>query len=581
MKVASLRTLLRQGSLFITLVIGGMAHASDSVYWQKLLRNDQVSEAEFMVRLQQQPQLACDYPARYAYLREQYPERVPDAPSCPALSDWLTGIDAEQATLIFASDYLNNPSSMFGHTLLRIDAKSHSDDVRLLSYAINYSAQTNTTNGLEFAWKGLTGGYPGAFSLLPYYEKVKEYNDWESRDLWEYELALTSAEVHRLLLTYWEWQEQPRPYYFLSSNCSYELLGLLEMARPGLDLQSQFPAYAIPSDTLRTVLAQDGMLKRVTYRAASGTQRDLQLKENTAAANSAAAWLMAQPQRALPTLSTDEQAQALDLAYDELYDRHVQRQASADAPQRLRQLLVRRAALDSRITRPQPAQPKIDPSQGHDTARWGLGWGYDDRHYAVVHYRPAYHDWLDNSDGYRRGAAIDFLSGSVRFDDHTLKINHFTVVGIDSLAPINALRTPKSWAIRFGAEQILTDQRDDDRRHTSVVLDGSTGVTVALGDTLCFGQGYSSVHGGRAWQDGWQLSAGARLGCIGSISTLPLRWRIESKPQFAWPDQRMRYDTSIGAQMDLGKQQALRFSTSHQRQQQDNTTLQLDWLHYF
>lgn len=183
---------------------------------------------------------ACRYPGRHAWLSQQRPDLASQWPkaNCPELNTWLTGLDANQVTLVFASDYLNNPSSMFGHTLMRIDAASQSDDTRLLSYAINYSAQTNTNNGLEFAVKGLTGGYPGAYSLLPYYEKVKEYNDWESRDLWEYELALTPAEVRQMLLVFWDWRGITSPHYFLSRNCSYELLGLIEMARPGLNLQS-------------------------------------------------------------------------------------------------------------------------------------------------------------------------------------------------------------------------------------------------------------------------------------------------------------------------------------------------------
>lgn len=581
--LASLRTLLRQGSLVLITTLSTPLWASAD-YWHTLLRNDRQTQAEAIAALEADPQgYSCDYPARRAYLAAQFPAQAAQWPSvdCPELTTWLQGIDAEQATLIFASDYLNNPSSMFGHTLLRIDAKSHGDDVRLLSYAINYSAQTNTQNGLEFAWKGLTGGYPGLFSLLPYYEKVKEYNDWESRDLWEYELTLTPAEVHRLLLTYWEWRKQPRPYYFLSANCSYELLALLEMARPGLDLQSQFPVHAIPSDTLRAVLQQPGLLKRITYRAASGTQRQLQIAHNSPSANTAANQLIEHPQLALESLSEAEQAQALDLAYDELYDRHVQRDSDAEAPHRLRQLLIRRATLSTANQRPQPAQPAHDPSQGHGTARWGVGWAHsDNQDYAVVHIRPAYHDWLDNPQGYRRGARIDFLAGSLRVDEHAVKLNEFTLVGIDSLAPINALRTPKSWAVRVGAQRALSDQVHSRERHTSWVVDGSSGLTWDVG-ALCFGQGYSSLQGGQAWADGWQLSAGLRAGCIGEVPGIALRWQVEALPQYAWPDNALRQEYRLGTQLDLGGSQALRLRWDHQQQHVHSQLLTLDWLHYF
>lgn len=41
---------------------------------------------------------------------------------------------------------------------------------------------------------------------MPYYRKVKEYGDFESRDLWEYELNLTPEETRFLVSHIWEMQ---------------------------------------------------------------------------------------------------------------------------------------------------------------------------------------------------------------------------------------------------------------------------------------------------------------------------------------------------------------------------------------
>jgi hypothetical protein len=98
--------------------------------------------------------------------------------------------------MIFPAAYLNSPSSMFGHTLLRIDqANVQSDQTALLSYAINFGAYIEgSDNSILYAWKGLMGGYPGLFALVPYQEKLSEYRSLENRDLWEYRLNLTQAE---------------------------------------------------------------------------------------------------------------------------------------------------------------------------------------------------------------------------------------------------------------------------------------------------------------------------------------------------------------------------------------------------
>ncbi len=67
----------------------------------------------------------------------------------------------------------------------------------------------------------------------------------------------------------WELGPTRFDYYFFDENCAYHLLSLLEVARPGLQLTDRFRWWAIPSDTVRAVTDQPGLLKRVVYRPAS------------------------------------------------------------------------------------------------------------------------------------------------------------------------------------------------------------------------------------------------------------------------------------------------------------------------
>ena len=90
---------------------------------------------------------------------------------------------------------------MFGHTLLRIDTREGRD---LLGWAVNFAGATGNDGGIVYAARGLTGGYQGYFSVVPYYEKVKSYGDWENRDIWEYDLALTPDELRLLIDHLWE-----------------------------------------------------------------------------------------------------------------------------------------------------------------------------------------------------------------------------------------------------------------------------------------------------------------------------------------------------------------------------------------
>jgi len=157
---------------------------------------------------------------------------------------------------------MNSPASMFGHTLLTIDTES---GTKLLSHALNYAAVTPDTFGPLFAVKGLFGLYRGYYSILPYYAKIQEYSDMERRDMWEYGLNLDKTEVVRLLMHAYEMDLIYSDYFFFDENCSFNLLFMLEAARPGLDLTGRMGAWVMPLDTIRAV-KESGLVSEVHYR---------------------------------------------------------------------------------------------------------------------------------------------------------------------------------------------------------------------------------------------------------------------------------------------------------------------------
>src|ERR1041384_1501063 len=120
--------------------------------------------------------------------------------------------------------------------------------------------------------KGLMGGYHGRFSTFPYYMKVQEYNNLESRDLWEYDLALSSAAIERLVSHLWELGNVRLRYFFLNKNCSYYLMPLLEVADPDRDFKTEYVFKTIPVDTVRTVIRQPGYLGKITRRPSHATK---------------------------------------------------------------------------------------------------------------------------------------------------------------------------------------------------------------------------------------------------------------------------------------------------------------------
>ncbi|OVE79891.1 hypothetical protein BVY02_02050, partial [bacterium J17] len=217
----------------------------------------------------------CRFVARYRWLKNQLnfdSKQLPEA-ECPHFEEWRENMAASGMTLVFPSAYFNNPASMYGHTLLRIDAADQNEQTRLLAYTTSFTASTGEDGGLAFAAKGLLGGYLGSFSVIPYYIEVTQYSDMENRDIWEYQLALNQEEVDRAVFHLWELTTTYFDYYFFDENCSYHLLSLLEAAKPELKLTDEFKWWALPSDTVKVITENyPELINKIVFRPAASSK---------------------------------------------------------------------------------------------------------------------------------------------------------------------------------------------------------------------------------------------------------------------------------------------------------------------
>src|SRR5690606_20999004 len=110
--------------------------------------------------------IRCKFPARSSWLMQQLDiseQQLPEV-SCPDFDQWIAEVKPYQATLIYAAEFTGKPSSMFVHTLLRRDPKDQQQLI-LISYAGNDAATVDSNDSWSFAWKGLTGQYPGEYTL--------------------------------------------------------------------------------------------------------------------------------------------------------------------------------------------------------------------------------------------------------------------------------------------------------------------------------------------------------------------------------------------------------------------------------
>lgn len=242
-------------------------------------RNPDSELAANLLAIQESPtNYACRFPARAHWLRTtQWYERGKPEAACPELETALRKLKPDTAVVMFASEYLGNPSSAFGHTFLVFERAGRS---RLLSQAVNYAARVDERSASN-AWKGLTGQLPGQYQILPTFEKVKEYNDLAQRDIWEYELELEPDEVRQLFRHVWELEGIRSDYWFLDENCAFNLLQILDVARPAptpsLLLSEQAAKLTVlPADVIK-LLDRSGLVRKRTFRPALASDIAAQL----------------------------------------------------------------------------------------------------------------------------------------------------------------------------------------------------------------------------------------------------------------------------------------------------------------
>ena len=417
----------------------------------------------------------CAFPARFRWLDSQlnFDRARMQVPDCPVIELWRQRINADSVSLIFSSYYLNNPASMFGHTLLRLDSADRSQP-HLLDFALNYAAQIEADVGLiEYAWRGVTGGFDGRFSVFPYYDRVKLYNDVENRDLWEYNLNLEPEQIDFMLLHAWELANTRFDFYFLRENCSYHLLSLLEAADPTLDLRSHYRAWTLPTETIRLIAAQPGLVTGVTYRASLRSQAERRMGRLDARSRERARALSKNPS-ALDTpewrdVSPATGAKITDAAIDLLrYQRVRDGEDAAQSRGRLHELLVQRSRLPpvpdvAPVERPPDIVP---PDQGHDPARLELALGNVDRDlgaprwdgdFVELSLQPGFHDLLANEDGQAPDSQIRIMSLSARYwqDSERWRVREAALLDIVSLYPATQLPGGMSWKIYLGWQQNL------------------------------------------------------------------------------------------------------------------------------
>ncbi len=453
--------------------------ANDKFYTDKNGRYNPKSEMETEIKLfNEGDDIKCEFPARFEWLKEKGLVKG-DLTGCKDYQSFMNDVKPDGITVLFTNAFMSNPASLFGHTLIRIDTSRKG--TQMLAHGSNFGANSGDDSGPVYAFKGLVGGYYGGYVISPYWDVINTYNNIENRDIWEYHLNLTHKEQIMFVNHLYEMKDALIRYFFLSKNCSYMILELLEAVRPELNITKDYNYWAIPLDTLKTIKEVPDLVDSVNYRPARYTKLRAQLEAMDEAQYNAFYEGITEHNYDMMELSEEQKPLVLESEYQ--YYQYIYTAGDMELKEYRKNSF---AVLRKRSSMPQAKEIKPkgqDPSLSHASAQIMLGGGvYDHQSFEQINIRPAYTALTDDNWGLIKGAGISVMEAQLRYYNQTHKtvLQRLTGLKIASFVPADRIFSPWSYISDFNVHREYNPSNNLDGYVGEMIF--GMGKTYALSD---------------------------------------------------------------------------------------------------
>ena len=400
----------------------------------------------------------CKYPARFDFLNKYLNfENLPKV-NCIKYQAFFNEIKPESLTMIFPTTYINNPASMFGHTLIRIDKEdSFKNNSYINSIIINYGADTKgETSGIIYAFKGVFGIYDGIFSATYYYNMINNYNNLENRDIIEYKLNYTKEQSILYTKHIWELLNAKISYYFFQKNCSYLMLETLNILNVDYDLTKNFILETTPINTIK-LLKQRNIITEKKYRPS--IQKEIQDNINTISKQDIKK-IKNFMKKDVNELELNDNL-SYQLTYKYLEYNKVKRKFTEEEYKKKSFYILKK--INSTENNQKLKIEDIEyPDEGHNTNRVGLLVGRKkDKNYIQLAYKPTYQELVDDNYGFEKNSEIGFLNINVNYflKDKKFDLETLDFIKIKSLPKQSNIFKPISFTILFGINNLYNENK--------------------------------------------------------------------------------------------------------------------------
>lgn len=469
----------------------------------------------------------CKKLARYHWLNNHlnFPEAIKNI-YCEQFSNWVDLENINSVSLVFATGYLKNPASFYGHPFLKFNTEKDGRSSLLDTTLNNGAIVPNNENALVYVIKGLLGGYQSAFSDTKFYQLNHNYTEQDLRDTWEYELNLTQAQIENIVHYSWELLGEKFGYKFFNKNCAFFIENILAY---GLQQRITKPSifYQIPATTFFNIMDMSNgtspLVKKITHNPSRQTQFHQKYTSLSRNEKASVEQLISDDASHIATmkLSEDSQIKVIDTTIDYYNYLQVKDSENIDTYTRKKyQLYLSRLELDKKIDsdwQKNSTDINTAPHEGTEPTLTSTSILYNDvTDYGVrLRFRPASYDEIGIDEGHVPHSTLNMFNLEIDIIDNDVNLSKLEFINISTLG-LSETGLKKdanlTWSMRFGL-----DRPTFDCSHNCTIpfIEGRIGKAIKLGSRFA---GYINYTGlaHSTYRDA-QFRHGLRIGLIGNI----------------------------------------------------------------
>jgi len=410
----------------------------------------------------------CKFPARFLFLKRLLGNAMDSiqAIPCQKYDKWTLNHSIKSISIVYASGFLGNPASYYGHVLLKLNSNKSNGDARLFDPSVNYGAIIpQNENPVAYIVKGIFGGYGGGFTQTDYYFHNRNYGELELRDIWEYELNLEEWQVDFIVAHAWEVLRKRYTYYFFRKNCAYRLAELIEIV-DGVSVIPSNPFFMLPRALLQNMygsyIHDKPLIRSIDYRPSRQSRFYKKFNSLNSSERNEVRMVIASGKDFESenggALTINSKVKVADTVLDYYqFAKFSEIMSENDANYLHQNALVQRFKLppknkvfnESYIDPPQKGR-KSSYAQFGVTHNQSLGSGYS------ILIRPAYYDVLDAASGQVSDSALTMGEVGLSIQSGEIRVSHVDILKIES---VNTASTglpgdkSKAWKVKLGVKQ--------------------------------------------------------------------------------------------------------------------------------